>query len=94
MAIQTISETPDPLKHRDSPRDEITALTTRARSLYYPNNDPKDIEDNVLRNGTYVASPKVNTVYKVGEFPSDIGASNGQPSKWVKVESTSGTYHG
>ena len=69
-------------------------MTRNSDSRYYPQCQQRDIEESVLREGTYVRSPKPNTIYKVHEFPSDIGASNGQPSRWVKVESTNGEFHG
>ncbi len=83
-----------PPAYRDRPLAEIDAMTRNSDSRYYPQCQQRDIEESVLREGTYVRSPKPNTVYKVNEFPSDIGASNGQPSRWVKVESTSGEFHG
>src|SRR5438270_2095321 len=83
-----------PLKARERPLSEIHQLTVRSRSLYYPEVDPKAVEETALRHGVYVSSPKPNTVYKVSEFPNEIGASNGEPSKWVKVESTNAVFHG
>jgi len=83
-----------PPSYRDSPRAEIDALTLNADSLYYPGCSQREIEEMVLTSGNYVRSPKPKTVYKVNEFPADIGASNGQPSRWVKVESTNGEFHG
>ena len=83
-----------PRAYRDRPLAEIDAMTRNSDSRYYPQCQQRDIEESVLREGSYVRSPKANTVYKVNEFPSDIGASNGQPSRWVKVESTNSEFHG
>ena len=83
-----------PAVYRDRPISDIDTITKNSDSLYYPQHDPKTIEETVLREGEYVRSPKSQTVYKVNEFDSVVGASKGLPSKWVKVESTNGEFHG
>ena len=83
-----------PPSYRDKSHPEINAITRNADSRYYPERDSRTVEEQVLRNGTYVRCLKPNTVYKVHEFPSDVGASDGESSKWVKVECTKAEYHG
>lgn len=83
-----------PPRLREAPLNEINGLTEGRRSLYYPSVQSRELEKAVLREGIYVHSPKPATVYKVKEFDDDIGASAGSPSKWVKVETTSGYFHG
>lgn len=83
-----------PPAYRDLPVSDIDAMTQNADSRYYPTSDQRSVEDVVLRDGTYARTAKPNTIYKVNEFPMDVGASDGRPSRWVKVESTNGEYHG
>jgi hypothetical protein len=80
---------------RNALRSDIDASTADGgRSLYYPDFDPVYLEQVVVTEGAYVASGKRATVEKVMEFGDEIGASEGKPTKCVKVECTSGTYHG
>lgn len=83
-----------PASVRTAPSNEVDGLTEGRPSLYYPGVECRDTEETVLRDGVYVQSPKPATIYKVMEFDNHIGASSGGPSKWVKVESTSGFFHG
>lgn len=89
-------------KHQVPPRlreaskgdiDRDTASPGRA-SLFYPDVDQRTIEATALREGDYVESAKSATVYKVMEFAHAIGASEGESSCWVMVETTNGEYHG
>src|SRR5438876_3442994 len=83
-----------PPSYRNRSHQEIAAITTNSDSRYYPECEPRMVEEQVLRQGTYVICRKPKTIYKVHEFPSQIGASNGSPSRWVKVECTNAEYHG
>src|SRR6267143_4141077 len=83
-----------PATYRDRPREQIDRMTINSDSRYYTDYQPQDLERNVLDHGIYVRSPKAHKVFKVHEFPDHVGASNGQPSRWVKVEVTNGEYHG
>jgi hypothetical protein len=75
--------------------DEAQIIAKSAhRSIYFHGQDAASLEMMTIRSGTYVASAKPATVYKVHEFPSFIGASEGQRSRWIFIESTSGTFHG
>lgn len=85
-----------PPRLREATKDEIdrdTASPGRA-SLFYPDADQQAIEGIVLRDGVYVESAKRATVYKIMEFQQPIGASEGEASRWVMVETTNGEYHG
>ena len=77
-------------------QDQVVARTAPrgSPSYYLPRVDVREIEAETMRLGVYVSSGKPATVYKVHAFAADIGASEGAPSRWVLVESTSGTFHG
>lgn len=80
---------------RGAAKSEIDRNTANGRdSLYYMEVDQRAIETAVAQRGNYVESAKVATVLKVMEFPNFVGASEGQPSRWVQVEHTSGEFHG
>lgn len=83
-----------PPRLRAAPLDRIDRQTAGRDSLYYPHTDQRSVEETVARTGTYVATAKPATIHKVMEFQSVIGASEGMPSRWTMVESTSGAYHG
>lgn len=83
-----------PPAFRDKPCDYIDGLTLNSDSLYYPQFQPREIERRVVDVGLYVQSPKAHKTFKILEFEVPIGACNGQPSKWVKIEATSDQYHG
>jgi hypothetical protein len=79
---------------RDAPAAEIDESTKDGISLYYPGVRHEAIERMVLETGAYTASPKPATVFKVHRFPEEIGASEGEPTRCVIVQSTSGVFHG
>ena len=83
-------------KHLPRPSDtraEVVAKSKR-RSLYYPGVDVSSLEEAAAKRGRYLDSTGGPTIHKVQEMERDIGASEGEPSRWLLVESTSGTYHG
>lgn len=80
---------------KNAPMPEIDRATESGRpSLFYPGVDQFEIERNVLMEGMYVESGKPATKQKIMELDNHIGASDGQPSRWVMVEATSGDFHG
>jgi hypothetical protein len=80
---------------RGAPRHEIDRETgDRRASLFYPDVDQQDLEERCLRQGKYVESAKRATVYKVMDFGLEVGASDGQSSRWVLVEVTNTEFHG
>jgi hypothetical protein len=88
-------------KHIPPPRltkQQIVALTSRPRaaSRYFHGQDHKELERTAAREGVYVGcgQPQGNKVCKVYEFQGPIGASEGNESRWLFVQSTSGEFHG
>ena len=63
-------------------------------SLYMPDVDARALERQAILLGVYVRTGRPNQVRKVLEFDSAIGASEGRESRWITVESTSGSWHG
>ncbi len=85
-------------KHR-SPggwsRERTIAATSDGRdSRYFADVDVEAIERVAAQSGAPVPSPKPATTYKVCEFAEIVGASEGLPSRWLRVESTNGVFHG
>jgi len=74
-------------------REEIVAKSRR-RSLYFCDVDVPKIEKEAADSGIYLTSNGTNTIHKIHEFLEPIGASEGEASRWVLVESTSGSSHG
>lgn len=73
---------------------EIDRLTKNSISRYYPQVVAQEIETQVIHTGLYVRSHRAHKLFKLLEFAQPVGACDGEPSKWVKVEVTSGEYHG
>lgn len=72
----------------------LIAKSATGPSFYFTGQDAHELESLAIRSGVYVTSRKPATVYKVHEFQAFIGASEGARSRWIFVESTSGTFHG
>ena len=83
-----------PPSFRSKATAEIDRLTLNSISRYYPQFRPEDLERLVVASGVYVQSPKPHKMLKIHEFDEVIGACDGEPSKWLKVEVTSGEFHG
>jgi len=83
-----------PPKYREKVTADIDRLTLESDALYYPQFQPRDVEQQVVDGGIYVQSSKAHKVFKIYEFEWAIGACNGQSSRWVKIEVTSGEFHG
>jgi hypothetical protein len=84
-----------PPRLRDATTGDIDLETEEGRpSLYYPSVAQLEVEESVLTQGFYVRSAKRATICKVREFGDLLGASEGQPSRWVLVEVTNGEFHG
>jgi hypothetical protein len=79
-------------------RAEIIRRTSKpgAISRYLPGIDKAVVEMAAAREGVYVScgGDKGHKMCKACHFPYDIGASEGNASRWVIVESTNGAYHG
>jgi hypothetical protein len=73
----------------------VTVPATRdGNSRYYPHAQIEAIENEVVLRGAYIRTRKAATIYKIAEFPHEIGASEGEPSRWVMVECTSNVFTG
>jgi len=85
-------------KHICPPNLETHEVVTRTGggqpALYLPATNVEEIEKEAAADGTFVSSGKPATFYKVHAFDHDIGASNGALSRWIRVESTNGGFHG
>ena len=83
-------------KHVPGPfdrRDEVIQKSRR-RSMYFPGINVADTERKAIDGGVYLAQANAVTIHKVFEFTEDMGASEGERSRWLLVESTAGAYHG
>lgn len=70
---------------------KIVKSTGGGPAKYFPGVDIENLERLVFKTGT----PAVNgKPWKVMEFQSIVGASDGQESRWIRVESSAGTLHG
>lgn len=87
-----------PPKHAPLPdhdRDQTVVATADGNpARYFPDVDAETVEAMAVRSGKDVPSGKPATYYRVLMLDEAIGASDGQISRWVLVESTSGDYHG
>lgn len=84
-------------KHEPIPslsNQEIREKTRDDWSRFYHGADADRLEQIAIRDGVDVPCAKGATVVKVHEFDFVIGASRGEDSRWIWVESTSGVYHG
>jgi RHS repeat-associated protein len=73
------------------PWDTIVSGTEEGPAKYIPGTDIESLERSVWVEGTRVTTGKS---WKVMEFANEVGASGGRPSRWVRVEYSSGTIHG
>jgi hypothetical protein len=83
-------------KHLPGPfdrRDEVIQKSLR-RSMFFVDVDVVAAEREAIKNGIYLTPSNPATVHKILEFQQDIGASEGERSRWLMVESTSVAYHG
>lgn len=71
--------------------EKIVESTKKDPAKYVPGTNVRELELKVFENGTPVTNGKP---WKVMEFKHVIGASEGKPSMWVRVESTANTIHG
>jgi RHS repeat-associated protein len=76
---------------RNVPWKKIVEATTTGPAKYRPGINIRQLEEAVWKNGTPVCNGKP---WKVAEFSSDIGASGGRASRWVRVEESGGAIHG
>lgn len=74
--------------------DCVGASAEGGISRYFPGIDVQVLEQEAARHGTCIPSGKPATSYKLMAFPDMIGASDGLPSCWMRVESTNGDFHG
>jgi hypothetical protein len=83
-------------KHRPKgfmSREEVTERSRR-KSTYFHGVNVAELELTAAQQGVYLASNGTATIHKIYESPMEIGASKGEISRWVFVESTSAEYHG
>ena len=85
-------------KHASAPgltREQVIASTRNGRSArYFSATDIGATETTAARIGTCTRTKKPVTAFKVHEFEGAVGASDGEESRWVLVESTNGDFHG
>src|SRR5579863_7211865 len=85
-------------KHRPKAfmsREEVIERSKSTRkSTYFYGVNVAELELTAAQQGVYLASNGTGTIHKVYESPDEIGASKGEISRWVFVESTSSEYHG
>ena len=62
--------------------------------MYYRGVDIRDLETRAAADGVEVPSGKPATLYKVYAAERAVGASEGEESRWVRVEDTNGDFHG
>lgn len=73
------------------PWAKIVESTKSGPAKYKPGIDIESFERRIWTEGTKVTNGKT---WKVMEFPSEVGASGGKSSRWVRVEESGGTIHG
>ncbi|WP_165073864.1 RHS repeat-associated core domain-containing protein [Paludisphaera rhizosphaerae] len=69
----------------------IVKGTKNGPAKYKPGTDIEQLERMVHSQGIPATNGKP---WRVMEFPDEIGASAGKPSRWVRVEESGGTIHG
>jgi uncharacterized Zn-binding protein involved in type VI secretion/8-oxo-dGTP pyrophosphatase MutT (NUDIX family) len=71
---------------------KIVEGTATGPARYKPGTDVEALERQVWEEtGTDVTNGRP---WKVQEFPDEIGASEGKPSRWIRVENSGNTIHG
>ncbi|WP_235319648.1 RHS repeat-associated core domain-containing protein [Pectobacterium fontis] len=86
--------TPHGYKHvapKNSTWKDIIKSTKSGPAKYKPGTDIEALERSVYRNGQSVTNGKP---WKVQDLGSEIGASEGKVSQWIRVEESGGTIHG
>ncbi|MFP1814032.1 RHS repeat-associated core domain-containing protein, partial [Lonsdalea quercina] len=86
--------TPHGHKHvapKNSSWNDIVKSTKSGPAKYKPGTDIESLERSVYKNGQPVTNGKSWKVQDMGEV---IGASEGKPSQWIRVEESGGTIHG
>ncbi|WP_223271475.1 RHS repeat-associated core domain-containing protein, partial [Pseudomonas fluorescens] len=81
-------------KHSPSkkiPWKDILATTKSGPAKYRPGIDIESLEREAYKNGRMTTNGKP---WKVMEYAESIGASEGAPSRWIRVELSSKTIHG
>ncbi|MBX4135766.1 RHS domain-containing protein [Pseudomonas sp. S5F11] len=93
-APENIQWTAHGYKHSPSKRTpwkDIVAATKSGPAKYKPDIDIEKIEKDAYRNGSITTNGKP---WKVMEYPDSIGASEGSPSRWIRIELSANTIHG
>ena len=73
------------------PWKQIVESTKNGPAKYKPGTDIEALERHVFTNGTPVTNGKS---WKVMEFGEDIGAANGNATRFMRVEESAGVIHG
>jgi hypothetical protein len=62
--------------------------------LYFGGTDVEALERTAVDLGTCVSTAKAATYVRIHSFSDPIGAARGELTPYVRVECTSGTFHG
>jgi RHS repeat-associated protein len=73
------------------PWKDVVKSTKSGAAKYRPGFSVEELEKRVWAEGQPVSTGRSS---KVMEFAEEIGASEGKPSRWVRVDESAGTIHG
>ncbi|WP_455830519.1 RHS repeat-associated core domain-containing protein [Pseudomonas fluorescens] len=93
-SLKDVEWTAHGYKHSPSkkmPWKDILATTKSGPAKYKPGIDIENLEREAYKNGRTTTNGKP---WKVMEYPESIGASDGVPSRWIRIELSAGTIHG
>jgi len=76
---------------KNAPWEQQIKNTQNGPAKYLPGTDIESLERHVWENGQDVTTGKP---WKVMEFEEEVGASDGETSRWIRVENNGGTIHG
>ncbi|MEO8647501.1 hypothetical protein, partial [Pseudomonas sp.] len=91
---ETVDWTPHGYKH--SPSKNMTWKETINSTKSGPAKYKQGIDVEIMERDAYkTGSPTTNgKPWKVNEYKTDIGASEGKPSRWIRIELSARTIHG
>eukprot|EP01133_Synstelium_polycarpum_P000138 gene138-163_t len=91
---EIVEWTPYGYKHSPSKNlawEDIVSSTRYGPAKYKPGINIEKLEREAYKNGVPSTHAKP---WKLREYPQVIGASDGKPSYWVRIESSAGVIHG
>jgi hypothetical protein len=91
---ETVGWTPHGYKHSPSKKltwGETITSTKSGPAKYKHGIDIERMEREAYKTGTAATNGKP---WKVKEYGTDIGASEGKPSRWIRIELSAKTIHG